>query len=105
MAGTGFVQARGFLGAFTLGLGQLFAGGLRGGHVTRGGQQNRLGMVAQGCTVHVFGRRRDGTGELFPFINDTVHVLPDEVGEAHDRFPAGNVGGILASLPPGKNYR
>ena len=52
MAGGGNVQARGFFRPFALGLGLLFAGGLRGVHVPRSGQQNGLGMIAQGHAVH-----------------------------------------------------
>ncbi|MNF62823.1 hypothetical protein D3C84_445090 [compost metagenome] len=80
MAGAGFVQARGFLRTFAPGLGELLAGGLRGGHVPRCCQQNFPGVITQGHSIHIFGRRGNRSGELLPFIDDTVYVLPDEFG-------------------------
>ncbi|MCY1461715.1 hypothetical protein D9M71_793990 [compost metagenome] len=80
MAGTGFIEARGFLRAFPPGLGHLLTGALGLRHVARGRQQNGLGVVAQGHSIQEFGCGRDGFGELLPLIDDAVRVLRDEIG-------------------------
>ncbi|MNP64264.1 hypothetical protein D3C76_1597470 [compost metagenome] len=74
MAGTGLVEARGFLRAFAACLGRLFGGCLGFAHVPGRGQQDRPGMVAQGGAVHGLGGRGDGFGELLPLIDDAINL-------------------------------
>jgi len=78
VAGSSFIQGRAGFGPFALGFGLLLAGGLRGVHVPRCGQQDLFGMVAQRQAVHGFSRGRDGFGKLLPFIDDTVNIVHDE---------------------------
>ncbi|MCY1392283.1 hypothetical protein D9M71_71480 [compost metagenome] len=74
VAGTGLVEAGGFLRSFAARLGRLFGRCLGFAHVPRRGQQDRPGMVAQGSAVHGFGGRGDGYGELLPLIDDAINM-------------------------------
>jgi hypothetical protein len=58
----------------------LFVRRLRRLEIVRDHRQHQLGVVAQFGVVHRQGRRFDGACEVFPCLQDRLHVGEDEVG-------------------------